>query len=318
MAGRTDIEINPPSVAPDLLDRFALWVNFLRFEKHFSPHTLRAYLADMHFFFEFLTKHLGRPPSLNDIGDASLRDFRSWMTQDMTSGSSAATRARHLATVRNFFRWLDFNGHLHNPYLKHIRTPKQPKRLPRALSPKAAKDVSVNAHQGLDEHWSGLRDRALFTLLYGCGLRISEALQLDYGTRPQNGEVRVLGKGNKGRIVPVLPVVEATLKSYISSCPLLFENDSPLFRGNRGGRLNQSTAQRQMRLLRRKLKLPESVTPHTLRHSFATHILAEGGDLRLIQELLGHASLSTTQRYADYDNRQLLAIYEKAHPRAKL
>lgn len=317
MAGRSGIDTTPPSCAADLAEKFALWTQYLSVEKRFSPHTLRAYLFDLHYFFNFMTRHLGRPPSMNDLGNASIRDFRAWLTKETAEGKGASTRARSMASVRNFMKWLDKNGYLHNPAIASLRTPKQPKRLPRALPPAQAKETLEHADELPQEEWVGLRDRALFTLLYGCGLRIDEALKLDYGNRPQNGEVRVMGKGSKERMVPVLPVVEAAIEKYIAHMPP-FEKDTPLFLGHRGGRLAQGVAQRQLRRLRRAFGLPETLTPHALRHSFATHILVNGGDLRLIQELLGHASVSTTQRYADYDNAQILAIYDRAHPRAKL
>lgn len=253
---------------------------------------------------------------MNALGDASIRDFRSFLARETAEGKGAATRARTLASLRNFMKWLDRNGHLHNAAIGAIRTPKQPRKLPRALPvEQAVKAVSEAATVPL-EHWVGLRDQALFTLLYGCGLRIDEALKLDIGSQPHRGEVRVMGKGSKERLVPVLPVVEQAIAAYLAACPFLKLKESPLFMGEKGGRLSQGVAQRQMRRLRRSLNLPESLTPHVLRHSFATHILQAGADLRSIQELLGHASVSTTQRYTDYDNAQLLQIYDKAHPRS--
>lgn len=315
MAGHSGLE-KPFSAAADLADKCGLWVHYLRAEKRFSKHTLRAYLSDLHYFLDFLTQHLGKPPSMNDLGEATIRDFRSWVSKKAAEGSGASTRARALASLRNFLRWLDKNGHLHNPAISALRTPKMPKKIPRALPPVQAKQVVDEGDAAAADSWMGARDRALFTLLYGCGLRIDEALQLNFGNRPQNGEVRVMGKGRKERIVPVIPIVEKMLAAYIEVAPATFEKDTPLFLGSRGGRLHQGVAQRQLRHLRRKLNLPESLTPHALRHSFATHILVNGADLRVIQELLGHASVSTTQRYTDYDNAQLLEIYKKSHPRA--
>jgi integrase/recombinase XerC len=317
MAGPAELE-PAPSAAADLAERYRAWVTCLQHEKHFSRHTLRAYTADILGFFEFLTSHLGKPPSLNDLGDASLRDFRSWLTQRLTQGAGSATRARHLSSVRSFFKWLDRQGFLHNAAIGGVRTPKKPRKLPRALPPAQAKELTEKLETiGHQEEWIAHRDRALFTLLYGCGLRIDEALQLDYGRRPQSGEVRVMGKGSKERLVPVLAVVERMIADYVAHCPFPFGKETPLFLGSRGGRLNQGVAQRQLRHIRRSMGLPESLTPHALRHSFATHLLVNGGDLRTIQELLGHASVSTTQRYTDFDNAQLLEIYKKAHPRAK-
>lgn len=304
----------PVSTAPDLAEKFSLWLDFLSHEKRFSPHTLRAYGRDLDSFFSFMTRHLGRPPSMNDLGDASIRDFRGWLSKETAAGLGPATRARHLSSVRSFLKWLDKQGYLHNPAITAVRTPKQPRKLPRALPP----DLAMKAARGEDTgEWEEARDRALFTLLYGCGLRIGEALALDFGARPRDGELRVMGKGRKERMVPVLPAVAAALEEYYAACPFPLEKETPLFLGARGGRLHQGVAQRRMRNLRRRLNLPETLTPHALRHSFATHILVNGADLRVIQELLGHASLKTTQRYLDFDNRQLLSIYDAAHPRAK-
>lgn len=311
MAG-SRLDERPASAAADLAQRFSEWTDYLSIEKRFSKHTLRAYLADLHYFFDFLTRHLGRPPSMNDLGNATLGDFRSWITKKTVEGNGPATRARALASVRNFLKWLDKNGHLHNAAIGALRTPKQPRKLPRALPPAQAKALVDHVFEG----WQGARDQALFTLLYGCGLRIDEALQLNFGNRPQNGEVRVMGKGRKERLVPVIPIVEQMLATYIAQCPFPLEKQSPLFMGARGGRLAQGVAQRQLRNLRKALGLPETLTPHALRHSFATHILVNGADLRSIQELLGHASVTTTQRYTDFDNAQLLDIYKKSHPRA--
>lgn len=307
----------PVSAAADLAAKFGEWMHYLETEKRYSRHTLRAYHADLHEFFDFLTRHAGKPPSMHDLGETSIRDFRGWLSKRTVEGAGAATRARALSSVRNFLKWLDRNGHLHNPAIAAIRTPKQPKKIPRALPPKQAKEVIDHADELPKEHWVGLRDRALFMLLYGCGLRIDEALKLSFAQRPQNGEVRVMGKGGKERLVPVIPVVERLMGEYLAACPFPMEKEQPLFRGARGGRLNQGVAQRDLRNLRKSFGLPETATPHALRHSFATHILVNGADLRTIQELLGHASVSTTQRYTDYDNAQIMEIYMKAHPRAK-
>jgi integrase/recombinase XerC len=306
----------PVSAAPDLAEKFTLWLGVLRHEKHFSPHTLRAYERDIASFLEFLTAHYGRPPGMRELADAPLADFRAWLSKETVAGAGAATRARHLSSVRSFMKWLDRQGYLHNPAISALRTPKQKRRLPRTLPPEQAKAAVLDTG-GSDEPWMALRDRALFTLLYGCGLRIDEALSLNFGQQPRNGELRVMGKGRKERLVPVLPVVEEMMAAYVDARPFAAEDDTPLFIGARGGRLHQGVAQRQMRILRKRLNLPESLTPHALRHSFATHILVNGADLRVIQELLGHASLSTTQRYTDFDNRQLLAVYDRAHPRAR-
>lgn len=318
MAGSAGLsDTAPPSAAADLAAHFSAWLAFLQNEKHFSRHTLRAYDRDLRVFFDFMTAHFGKPPAMNDLSAATLSDFRSWLSRRAAEGASNATRARQLSSLRSFLDWLDRQGFMHNAAIGGIRTPKQPKRLPRALPVAQAKELSDN-HEGLprQEAWVALRDRALFILLYGSGLRIDEALSLNYGGRPRDGELRVLGKGRKERIVPVLPVVQEALDEYIAAAPVTFDNATPLFLGTRGGRLHQGVAQRQMRHLRRLLNLPESLTPHALRHSCATHLIANGADLRMIQELLGHASLRTTQRYTDFDNKQLMEIYMRAHPRA--
>ncbi|MDD9901343.1 MAG: tyrosine recombinase XerC [Alphaproteobacteria bacterium] len=303
----------PPSTAPDLAEKFAAWLKFLQFEKHYSPHTLRAYTNDLLSFFDFLTRYNGKPPSLNNLGDTSIQDFRAWLVRETTQGMSAATRARHISSVRSFLKWMDKNGHLHNAAIGTVRTPKKPHRLPRV---QPEEDIRKAISLGEDS-WIVARGNALFTLLYGCGLRIGEALALDYKDLPHDGTLRVMGKGRKERMVPVLPAVENALQGYMNQCPFTFDAKTPLFLGARGGRLKQSVAQKQMRDLRRALGLPETMTPHALRHSYATHILQAGGNLRVIQELLGHASLKTTQKYTDFDNRQLLEIYDTAQSKSQ-
>lgn len=308
----------PAPLAADLAARYGEWLAYLSQIKRFSPHTLRAYRHDLDDFFGFLCKHYGRPPGLNDLGDASLADFRGFLARRTAEGAGPATRARALASLRHFLKWLDREGHLHTPAIRHLRTPKQPKRLPRALGEDQARQaISAPAARAGQEDWVTKRDQALFTLLYAAGLRIDEALSLNHRDRPQGEFIRVMGKGRKERLVPVLPVVRRALAPYLESCPFTFTDEGPLFFGVQGKRLHQSIAQKQLRRLRRAFGLPETLTPHALRHSFASHILAGGGDLRSIQELLGHASLKTTQRYLDFDNAQLLSIYDKAHPRAK-
>lgn len=307
------------SCAPDLGEQVGLWQRYLRVEKNASRHTYRAYNDDVSHFLAFITKHLGRPPSLNDLGEVSITDFRGWLARRTAEGAGASTRARALSSLRNFFRWLDKTGVVHNPAIGRLRSPKQPKKMPRPLTEDDAQYVLEVADMLVKEDWIGQRDRALFTLLYGCGLRIDEALSLNFGDRPRDGRIRVLGKGRKERQVPVLPIVDLALQHYLSLCPHNKGqvDDAPLFFGSRGKRLHQGVAQRQLRHLRVSLGLPETVTPHALRHSFASHLLVNGANLRIIQELLGHASLSTTQRYTDFDTEELFRVYQSAHPRAK-
>ena len=213
---------------------------------------------------------------------------------------------------------MDRKGILHNPVIKHLQTPKLNKSLPKALEYSDIKDLIAHTQMlQKTDNWVGMRDQALFTLLYACGLRIDEALSLNLEDRPINKAMIVRGKGGKERQVPVLPIAEISLNAYLDACPIPpIQPKDPLFVGVRGNRLSQGVAQKQMRDLRKLLGLPESATPHALRHSFATHILQNGGNLRVIQELLGHASLSTTQKYTDLDNQALFDIYDKCHPRS--
>ncbi len=298
--------------AADLRDAYLRWVSYLRHEKVVSKHTLRAYVSDITCFFQFLTDHHGHPPSLNSLSDASLRDFRAWMSRRMMDGAAASSRARSLSGVKSFLSWLDKQGIMHNPAIRNVRAPKQPHKLPRPMSERQAFSILDQPTQ----NWMEERDRALFTLLYGCGLRIAEALSLNVEDLPRDGFLRVLGKGRKERQVPVLEAVESALTRYRALCPFAEEPRRPLFLGKQGKRLNQGMAQKSMRALRAHLGLPETATPHALRHSFATHLLQNGANLREIQEMLGHASLSTTQRYTEINAGELMATYLAAHPRA--
>ncbi len=303
--------------AADLRDAAGRWRVWLEDEKRVSPHTLRAYLGDVGRFVGFLADHLGRPPSLNDLSAAALSDLRAFQSRRAASGAGAATRARGLSGVRNFLAHLDRAGVLHNAAIGSLRNPKLPKRLPRPLAVTDALAAVDTIETLSDEEWIGLRDRALLFLLYGCGLRLGEALGLTRREAPQGDTLVVTGKGRKQRMVPVLPAVREAVDAYVAACPFPLAAAGPLFLGARGGPLNPGVAERQMRQLRAVLGLPDSATPHALRHSFATHLLAGGGDLRTIQELLGHAALSTTQRYTEIDTERLMTVYADAHPRAR-
>lgn len=293
------------------------WRAWLVGERRASPHTLDAYGRDMAAFLSFMAEHLGFPPGLNDLGALRVADFRSWLTRRAGDGLTRASTARAMSTVRGFFRFLDRRGQLHNPALAAVRTPKVPKSVPKALDIAEALETVEAVADFADEPWIAKRDVAVLTLLYGCGLRIGEALALNRNQAPADDSLRVTGKGNKERIVPVLPVVRDAITDYLAACPYSLEPDDPLFVGARGKRLSARVVQMQMQKVRLMLGLPETATPHALRHSFATHLLAGGGDLRTIQELLGHASLSTTQRYTDVDSARLLAVYNATHPRAR-
>jgi integrase/recombinase XerC len=302
-------------IAVDLFRLFEDWRTYLQVEKNVSRHTLRAYTQDVGDFLGFLARHHGKTISVNDLSGAALSDFRAWMSKRQIGGAGAATRARSLSGVKNFLKWMDRQGHAHTPAIGGVRTPKIPRKLPRPLEHGQAERVTTSL-ESAEEGWVGLRQKALFILLYGCGLRIDEALSLNLADLPRAGFLRVTGKGRKEREVPILPIVEHALADYRAACPFPEMPDRALFMGERGKRLNQGVVQKAMRDLRGQLNLPETATPHALRHSFATHLLQNGANLREIQELLGHSSLSTTQRYTDVNNQELLKVYKAAHPRA--
>ncbi|NCC22066.1 MAG: tyrosine recombinase XerC [Alphaproteobacteria bacterium] len=297
--------------AADLAQSLDEWQDWLRYEKNVSKHTFRAYTGDVAVFIAFLARHHEQKIGLNALSGARINDFRAWLSRRAMDGTKAATRARALSGVKNFLNWLDRQGIAHNAAVKAVRSPKLPHRLPKPLYEDQIKTVLLPVR----EDWTGLRDQALFTLLYGAGLRIDEALSLNVGHLPRDGFLTVRGKGNKERRVPMLPIVQKTIDDYRAACPFPETTDRPLFLGARGKRLNQGVAQRDMRTIRGNMGLPETATPHALRHSFATHLLQNGANLREIQELLGHASLSTTQRYTEINAKELIRIYKAAHPR---
>jgi integrase/recombinase XerC len=279
--------------------------------------TVEAYSRDVEQFLKFLTIHLGGPPGLAELAEMRIADLRAFMASRRNDGAGSRTLARGLAGIRSFVRFLEREGHLNTAVFAAVRPPRSGRSLPRPLPAPAARDV-VARDQALDEKpWIAARNTAVLALLYGSGLRISEALGLCRGDAPRGGEaLRIIGKGGKERVVPVLPVVAEAIAEYLRLCPYRPGPEAPLFFGARGDRLRARIVQRAMAKLRGALGLPDSATPHALRHSFATHLLAAGGDLRMIQELLGHASLSTTQVYTEVDTTRLLAAYAKAHPRA--
>ncbi len=293
------------------------WTAWLAAERRASPHTLDGYRRDAAAFIAFLADHLGGPPGLEHLAALSPADFRAFMARRARDGLGRGSMARLMSSLRSLFRYLDRGGLVHNPALTAVRAPRPPRILPKALSPDDALATLASAAELQDQPWMAARDIALFTLLYGCGLRLGEALALDRGQTPRGEAMTITGKGNKQRLVPLLPVVTAAVADYLAQCPWPGGPDAPLFVGARGKRLNPGVVQRQMRRLRGLLGLPDSATPHALRHSFATHLLAGGGDLRTIQDLLGHASLSTTQRYTAVDAARLNSVYNDAHPRAR-
>ena len=310
-------ELSEPPVAAGVAAAFASWCEWLYAERRVSAHTLEAYDRDLRVFFAFLAGHRGGPTALEDLAGLTLGDFRAYLARRAAAGIAASSRSRGLAAVRSFFRFCERGGLIANTAIRLVRTPKVARSLPRPLDVADALAAVDAAGELSDEPWLARRDQALLLLLYGCGLRIGEALALNRRQVPEGDTLVVTGKGRKQRLVPVLPVVREAIQAYLAVCPYALTADAPLFVGARGGRLDPAVAQRQVRRLRVILGLPETATPHALRHSFATHLLAEGGDLRTIQELLGHASLSTTQRYTEVDASRLAAVHRRTHPRAK-
>ena len=295
----------------------AAWRAWLTDERRASPHTLDAYGRDLADFLGFLARHAGYPAGLRELGDLGRSEFRAYLAERNGRGLKRASTARALSSLRGFFRFLDRAGLVHNAAVAGLRTPKTAKSVPKALTEDEALGAVAEIGALSDEAWIAKRDTALLMLLYGSGLRIGEALALDRAQAPTGETLIVTGKGRKERLVPILPVVAEAVREYLADCPYGLGEDDPLFVGARGRRLNPGVVQRQVRRLRALLGLPETATPHALRHSFATHLLAGGGDLRTIQELLGHASLSTTQRYTEVDRAHLMTVYRDAHPRAR-
>jgi integrase/recombinase XerC len=304
-------------LADDVINAVAKWQTWLRHEKRASANTIASYQFDLANLFKFLNAHRGRQVNLAMLSTLSLGDFRGWLARNAAEERQASSRARAVAGVRNFFRWLDRSGEMHNTAIELLKLPKTQRRLPRPVTEIEAQDIVTLAKNISNEGWVGLRDEALFTLLYGAGLRIGEALGLTHSDLAHKDRITVTGKGNKQRSVPLLPIVREALDKYLKECPFAPKQKEPIFVGIRGEKLNPAVAQRHLRMLRKQLNLPDSVTPHALRHSFATHLLASGADLRSLQELLGHSSLSTTQLYTQVDPQQLAKAYKAAHPRAK-
>jgi integrase/recombinase XerC len=299
----------------------ARWLEQLSSERRMSPKTLDAYARDVRQFLTFMAGHLGGAPSLSELAKLTPQDVRAFMAARRADDISSRSLMRMLAGVRSFARFLERNHKGKVGALAAVRAPKAPKTLPKPLHIAAAKQVSdADIRAGEErEPWVLARDAAVLALLYGSGLRISEALGLTRGEVPTPGRgdaITVTGKGNKQRMVPLLPQVSQLIADYVAICPYGLPADGPLFVGARGGPLSPRIIQLVMERLRGVLSLPDSATPHALRHSFATHLLARGGDLRAIQELLGHASLSTTQIYTAVDTDRLLEVYRNSHPRA--
>ena len=305
--------------ASDVAAQIETWLSYIGAERRMSPKTVEAYRRDVHQFLAFLTEHLGRKPTLAGLGRLGPPDVRAFLAARRSDGIGGRSLMRTLAGLRSFGRYLERNGTGKVGALAAVRSPKVAKTLPKPLSPSAAKQMTETDLRAGEERepWVLARDAAVLALLYGSGLRIFEALGLQRKDIDQADVITVLGKGGKQRMVPVLPVVSRLIANYLESCPHDLPPKGTLFVGVRGGPLSPRIVQLAMARLRGALGLPDSATPHALRHSFATHLLARGGDLRAIQELLGHASLSTTQIYTAVDTERLLEVYTNAHPRAR-
>ena len=293
------------------------WCAYLADEKRASPHTVDAYRRNAFGFVRFLGQHWSRSIDGPALRTVKLEDFRAWLATRRADGLRQASISQHVATLTGFFSWLRRRRGIDNHSIDLLRPPKVPRRLPRPLAPDDATALPDMMQGQAQEDWVGARDAAIVTLLYGCGLRISEALQLKAQDHPFDAFLAVTGKRRKERQVPVLAIVNQAVTHYRALCPHPLSGHDPLFIGVRGKALGPRAVQLAMQNARRALGLPENATPHALRHSFATHLLAGGGDLRTIQELLGHASLSTTQLYTEVDSARLMDIYAHAHPRGR-
>jgi integrase/recombinase XerC len=302
-----------PETAESLRQAF---LAYLATERRAAPLTVETYGRDLAGFLGFLTRHFGEEPGRATLDNLQLTDFRAWLAGEAENGCGNATRAKKLAAIASFFRYLRKTQGFENSAILLLRRPRGKKPLPRALSPMDAIKIAKEIGEQTDTPALQARDTALMCLLYGAGLRINEALSLNIRDIPAAGNaLRVTGKGNKQRIVPLIAAVRTALGLWLKLHPNP-SPDAPVFLGARGARLNAGVAQKTLRDFRRSNNLPEHATPHALRHSFATHLLSNGADLRSIQELLGHASLSTTQRYTEVDTGQLMEVWRKAHPRS--
>ncbi len=291
------------------------WYNWLEHEKNCSENTIKAYRDDMIGFLSFLNEYEGGEISFDLVAKLPARSFRAWLAKRHRDNMAKTSSARALSVIRSFYRYLDINKDIHNAAAFNIKAPKIGKAVPKALDIDEALDSMDSIASLAKQGWVGKRDKAILLLLYGCGLRIGEALALNIKDVPAGDALRVAGKGNKTREVPIIPEIKATIDDYLTSCPHTLTKNDPLFVGVRGKRLLANNYAKKIVQLRDILGLPESATAHAFRHSFATHLLAKDGDLRTIQELLGHVKLSTTQRYTKVDSKRLMDVYDKAHPR---
>jgi integrase/recombinase XerC len=303
-------------LADDLRRATSRWFDHLTHERDRSPATLASYERDVRQFVGFLKRDLGHPPCLADLARLDVKAVRRFLAARRREGAASRSLARTISALRSFYRWLESEDLVSNRALAQIAMPRIPHTLPKPLT--IAKASALVDYEGAEDDWIRARDVAVMLLLYGAGLRISEALGLTRRDAPVTGRdvIRITGKGGKERLVPILPVTQRAVERYLTLCPYPLDPASPLFFGAKGGPLSPRLIQLAIARMREELALPETATPHALRHSFATHLLAAGADLRQIQELLGHASLSTTQVYTEVDRERILAVYDTAHPRA--
>ena len=303
-------------ISPALTDALNGWLDHQRALAGAADNTLKAYQTDVLGFLGFMGQHHGEAQGLGPVSRITVRDMRAWMAHERGRGVGARSLARSLSAVKTFYRWLAEREGFEPTAVLSVRAPKFQRKLPRPLEEDAATAIIDRVGLQASEPWIAARDIAVVTLLYGCGLRISEALSLTGADVPLPEVLRIKGKGDKERIVPVIPAARAAVSEYLRICPYPATDGEPIFRGLRGKPLSARAIQKVMEQARLQLGLPATATPHAMRHSFATHLLAAGGDLRAIQELLGHASLSTTQAYTAVDAAHLMAVYDKAHPKA--
>lgn len=307
---------NTLAISPAARDALQGWLMAEKSLKGASDNTLKAYGRDVGAFLAFMTLHHGETSGLGPLSKITVSDMRAWMAHTRKDDVGARSLARKLSAVKGFYRWLAEREDFEPTAVLSVRAPKFQAKLPRPLAEDATRAMLDTVEMQHGEPWVAARDTAVITLLYGCGLRISEAIGLNGADAPLGEVLRITGKGGKERIVPVLDVARDAVDHYLRLCPHPQEPDASLFRGVRGGRLNPRIIQKVMQQSRMQLGLPATATPHALRHSFATHLLSAGGDLRAIQELLGHASLSTTQAYTAVDTARLMEVYEQTHPKA--
>ena len=301
-----------PHPASALVER---WESYLTHDKRRSPHTVRAYAGSSRRLIEFLGGYRGEAIEPEALVGVDAADLRAFLAARRSAGLGPASAARELSAIRRFLAFAAEQAG-EAPKIPRTRSPRRPKTLPRPAAPDEAVALAEDAAAGASQAWIGARDLAILLLLYGSGLRVAEAMSLTARSLPLGQAVRITGKRSKTRIVPIVPAVRDAIDRYVSECPFPLTGDSPLFVGAKGGPLNADLVRRAVRAARQRLGLPDTLTPHALRHSFATHLLARGADLRSLQELLGHASLSSTQIYTKVDAARLLDVYRHSHPRA--